>query len=319
MTGGDPVHPLELLSDYLDDELSVEERSRVDRHLAECESCRGDLAALERLARAVGAEATPPAPLELAGRIRRALDEATVRPAVRRRSFVPATIAATVAMVGLLVVVSWRQGEAPMPAVSPDARSKADAVPSPAPAEATRADAPAGPPEGVEQRVVLAPDEDLARAPADAAPPSAPPPAPEVKAKEEDEARDAVARQRPEAFAKSSVPATAAPSARIASPVPCGEGYADTGLRVRWPSPDAAALDRELAQIARDVGGGVVGAGLEAGAVRTLLVPRDRFEEVFFALRARGLSGLDALPTLVPGAACAGVSIVLDAAGEPPR
>jgi len=45
-------------------------------------------------------------------------------------------------------------------------------------------------------------------------------------------------------------------------------------------------------------------------------VPRARFEEVFFALRARGVSGLDDLPVPIPGDDCLALSIAI---AEPSR
>ena len=320
MSGGDPGHPLHLLSDYLDDELSVEARSRVDRHLAECEACRAELSAMNRLALAIGDEEVPPPSLALAGRIGRALDEASVRRPARRRPFVPVTIAATIAAVGLLVVVSWRQGEvpAPVPMAPPEGRSKSQAVPMPPP-PAEREEAPAAPPAEIERKDAFAPELRRAPAPKSDAPQSPSPRAPAQPDIGEEDAQDRLVPPRAEALAKSSDLAAATPSAGAVPAAPCADGYTDTGLRVRWPSPDAAALDREIAQIARDVGGAVLGAGREPAASRALVVPRDRFEEVFFALRARGLSGLDALPTLAPSAACASISIQLDPPGEPAR
>jgi anti-sigma factor RsiW len=104
------AHPRDLLSAYLDDELTLDERHAVDRHLALCERCRKDLLSLKALARAVGEEHVPAVPPELAMRISRRLDEAQVVPIRRRRGFViPATIAATAAAVGILAVVQMRQ------------------------------------------------------------------------------------------------------------------------------------------------------------------------------------------------------------------
>ena len=71
-------HPREGLSDYLDDQLPVEARARVDRHLAECEDCRMELEALRRLKRAVADEQVPPVPLDLQARIGRRSEERRV-------------------------------------------------------------------------------------------------------------------------------------------------------------------------------------------------------------------------------------------------
>lgn len=60
-------HPLDVLSDYLDDDLAPPARASVNAHLAECEQCRvvvADLVALRRTATAWrDAEAAPPADL----------------------------------------------------------------------------------------------------------------------------------------------------------------------------------------------------------------------------------------------------------------
>lgn len=61
------THPLDLVSDYLDDGLDTAARAAVDAHLAECEHCRAvltDLTALRGAATAWrDAEVTPPADL----------------------------------------------------------------------------------------------------------------------------------------------------------------------------------------------------------------------------------------------------------------
>lgn len=60
-------HPLDVLSDYLDDDLAPPDRASVDAHLAECDQCRAvvaDLVALRRTATAWrDAEAAPAADL----------------------------------------------------------------------------------------------------------------------------------------------------------------------------------------------------------------------------------------------------------------
>ena len=68
MSGSGQAHPKEHLSSYLDDQLTLETRAAVDRHLALCEECRADVDALRRLARAVRDEEPPPVPLDLSGR-----------------------------------------------------------------------------------------------------------------------------------------------------------------------------------------------------------------------------------------------------------
>jgi len=98
-------HPREALSGYIDDQLGVEARAAIDRHLAECEDCRAELEALRRLARAVAEEEIPPVPLDLQARIGRSLDAATGVRSRTRRFVVPTTIAATIAAIGILVAL----------------------------------------------------------------------------------------------------------------------------------------------------------------------------------------------------------------------
>ena len=85
MNDAESGHPRGLLSAYLDDELAVEDRSGVDRHLATCEDCRAELEALARLARAIADDSVPPPPPELGAKIGSRLDGATaVRPRDRK-------------------------------------------------------------------------------------------------------------------------------------------------------------------------------------------------------------------------------------------
>ncbi len=158
MTGPDP-HPREALSAYLDDALGIEERSVVDRHLASCEDCRAELAALERLAAAMRAERIPPPPADLAVKIALRLEPGEPVRRGKLRFAVPATIAATLGAIGVLFALRW-QGERPLaPAPLPPPSAQADvkvepqaASPSPAPQReraaqdelaAARADRPA--------------------------------------------------------------------------------------------------------------------------------------------------------------------------------
>jgi hypothetical protein len=78
------------------------------------------------------------------------------------------------------------------------------------------------------------------------------------------------------------------------------------------------ALDR----IARDVGGVGDSRGLADSRPYVLVVPRDRFDEVLSALRARGVTGLAAPPALEKGDDCAAISVALTVvavAPSPPR
>jgi hypothetical protein len=87
---------------------------------------------------------------------------------------------------------------------------------------------------------------------------------------------------------------------------PCA-AWLDSGVSGIWSVSDAAEGRRQLDGMARDVGG----AGLAINGTYRLLVPRDRFEEVFYALRARSIAGLAEPPPLPPGDGCVALAIVL--------
>lgn len=257
MSDGTGGHPREALSSYLDDELGVEERSTIDRHLAVCEDCRVALEALLILARAVRNEGVPPPPVDLAGRIGRRLDGPAIKGPRMRRFVVPATIAATVGAVGLFVALQWREGRL---VPQPQTESKSTTA-------IERETAPAR-----EPSPQLAPGTGAAG----------------------DERRDA-----------------AAPIVTAVPIPPCGDRWLDSRVRGTWASWDtglaAAALDR----MAHDFGGSGVWRGAADGRPYVMVVPRSRFDEAFFALRARGVTGLDELPVLPAGTVCVGISVAL--------
>jgi|SRR5688572_2585190 len=74
----DHVH--ESLLAYVDGELGAPERAEVDRHVAECEACRAELASIERAHAALQTGPWPSAPPDTA---RRAILRATTRPSTR--------------------------------------------------------------------------------------------------------------------------------------------------------------------------------------------------------------------------------------------
>jgi hypothetical protein len=88
-------------------------------------------------------------------------------------------------------------------------------------------------------------------------------------------------------------------------------------VRGTWIVPDPGGAARELDRIARDVGGVGTWRGVADGRPYVLAVPRPRFEEVFFALRARGVAGLVEPPVLADGSDCAGLSIALSVVDPP--
>ena len=335
MNGAGNGHPRERLSDYLDDQLGVEDRASMDRHLAECEDCRVELDALRRLVRAVADERTPPVPVDLAARIGRTLDAATgVRPH-RRRFVVPATIAATIMAIGILVTLQWREGRLELPPVpepvdelkrplerprqgAPRPLVEPEAVPA-VPKE-TKQEAPAR-----EMK-----DEDLRRK-------DETPTAGRFYQKVDKGVASGVEGGVPggvvggvvggvagadeKAAATDSAAmrlAPAAPLAKTSAVSPCVDRWSDSGVRAIWGVPDIDNAATELGVIADAVGGIGLWRGIDDGRPYVIVVPRERFEEVFDALRARGASGLDAPPALDPGTDCKGISVALIAVAPTP-
>jgi hypothetical protein len=125
MSGIANEHPRDQLSPYFDDELQVDERAAVDRHLARCPECREELEAMQRMAAAFASEPVPGMADDLEVRVLHGLDLATILPLRRRGFFVPASIAATLAAVGLVSVIVWKQG-GQLPAGSVTLETKED-------------------------------------------------------------------------------------------------------------------------------------------------------------------------------------------------
>jgi len=302
------VHPRELLSAYLDDELTLDERSGVDRHLALCERCRKDLASIKELSRAVAEEPIPDVPEELALRIARRIDEAQVTPYRRRRGIVlPATIAATIGAIGLLAVVQWRQKEALLQAPA--------SIPAPVEAPAVQPElqklsAPKGQVRDEMKRDAREKDvfqppvrEDDAKAKENVSGGFAP--EPEVApALEPPAAAPSSEPARQEAVKKEAgnEPTAAGARARtlgdvggvvggVPSPV-CAERWVDTGVLATWAVPDVDAAVLDLQGIARARGGRV--ERVEPYTAQfALIVPRQRLAEALADLRRHGATGLE--------------------------
>ena len=344
-------HPRELLSDYLDDQLGVEERTAVDRHLVACEDCRAELDALRQLARAVGAEAVPPVPSELAARIGRGVDAATIVRFPRRRFVVPATIAATLGAIGLLVALQWREGHLGVPATPAPQEQETDRaldelkranLPSvPVASENTSKARQVRPEKETTARDALDKDAKLADEPVMRAlskqkkdegveggveggvPGGVPggvvggvlggPASGEAVESVGDERRDRGASK----VMNQEVAVAPAPAVKSALVTSCADRWSDSGLRGSWGVPDVDEAERQLGRIAHAVGGIGLWRGVAEGRPYVVVVPRDRFEEVFFALRARGVTGLEGPPTLAEGTDCAGISIGLTVVEEP--
>jgi hypothetical protein len=348
-------HPHELLSAYLDDELGVEERAGVDRHLADCEACREDLASLRRLAGAVAEEEVPPVPADLAERIGARIDAAKVRP-FRRRIVVPVTIAATLAAVGLVVVYQWteprpiREARQPAPAetlkqVERDELAKSAA--GPAETLSPRAGEPAGPP-------TVPPTARQDR------PAFAPAPAPELQADKKADVAGAVEGKEKAALkslgyvsgvaggaadraaseerarakdenamappAANRIAAQAPAAAATAKPAlddvasPCGDRWVDTGVVGTWVVGDMQPALRDLDAVAARFAGRGSSEPVLRGEPYEIVAPRARYAELLAHLRAKGVTGIDAPATLPPGDACVrqriSIQVVL---GTPPR
>jgi hypothetical protein len=331
-------HPRDLLSAYLDDELGLEERASVDRHLAGCEDCRDEFEALRRLARALSEDSVPPVPADLEERIGRRLDAATVVRLRRWRFVVPATVAATLGALGLLVALQWREGpigvptaptpapaSAPVPVSKKQELDRAMPMKEIAPSDALRKDLAAAP----EEKAKVKPD---VNAPA-AAPVGVPAgtvggveggvgggvPGGSVAGEpsSQDARRERAAAAKLANEAPTLMQPASVPSARSVTRSPCAEQWSDSGLRATWSVQDVAVAVRELSRMAGDVGGIGVWRGVAEGGLYMLVVPRGKFDEVYFALRARGVDGLAAPPAVAPGNDCAGISIVITAAASP--
>jgi len=322
---GGSVHPRDLLSAYLDDELALDERHAVDRHLALCERCRRDLLSLRALAHAVAEEPVPAVPPELSMRISRTLDEAQLAPIRKRRGFViPATIAATAAAVGILAVVQMRERIAQAPA--PILEAPKASAPAAVPEERTRDEAKEDRPADVLTKDVFQP------------PPSAvvvPQRQADVKAKQNEAGGFApVPGSEPPPVVAEAVPAPPAPTApepqgRLAAPferdaakkeagaereqavagararldslgyvagkasTACAERWVDTAVLASWSVTNADAALRDLEGIARATGGRVERVEPYPSQF-ALIVPRAQLSTLVADLRRHGVSGLEA-------------------------
>ncbi len=348
-------HPRDLLSDYVDDELSLEARTSVDRHLASCEGCRDHLESLRRIARGLSEERLPPVPIDLEAKIARRIDAATTARRRLPRFALPLSIAATIGAVGLLIAVQWRQGHLGVPPpveTKPEAPAMKElgaprepAPPPPARETEPRWSAPAERQKKeaahelldkdaklkTDQLVEGARERDLNNEP--------------VSGREgvtggvvggvaggverEVEAGASVRDERldREAARKSAEPAGAATASALSAPTVaakgalvsgCADRWSDSGVRGRWQVPDVSRAAQDLDRIARDVAGASQWRGIADGRPYLLIVPRSRFDQVYDTLRARGVQGLEAPPTLGPGDDCAAISIGLAPSSEAP-
>lgn len=340
MSGSANGHPQDRLSEYLDDELTIEERAAIDRHLASCEDCRSHLDGLRRLARAIAEAGVPPVPADLHEKIGRRLDEATVLRPRRWRFALPATIAATISAIGILIAVQMREGrlppsvpESPHPSEVDLGKVRSDApLPAPPPA-------PAAAPPSRDERVAETrkaktdsdalgtrdrPESDLERAPqpkdlravmggvasgGDAAVEEGIGGAHENRVSAAREAAGQMAAvDQASRLATAPAPASAAKAETVSI---CVDRWSDSGVRGAWEVADPIASARELNTMAHDAGGIGLWRGIADGRPYLLIVPRSRYEEIFYALRARGIAGLVDPPVLAPGDDCTALSITI--------
>lgn len=342
MSGSANGHPQDRLSEYLDDELSIEDRSAIDRHLASCEDCRSHLEALRRLASAIGEEPVPPLPADLHEKIGRRLDEAAVLRPRRWRFALPATIAATISAIGILIAVQWREGRLAPPNEQEAARQTearedkklSDAAPMGAPTATPTLLPPAAPapppPPARDERFAQVPKEktDLDAALKREGPKDTGTVVGGVAGSAEDALEEdtggahenrapapaappqasAVDRAEPGRFLQKQASMAAAPASI------CNDHWSDSGARGTWEVPDPVSTARELDAIAHNVGGLGLWRGVDDGRPYLLIVPRARYAEVFHLLRARGISGLTDPPTLAAGDGCTALSITITSA-----
>jgi Putative zinc-finger len=306
-------HPRELLSAYLDDELDLEQRAAVDHHLADCAVCRDDLESLSALASAMAVEPVPPVPDDLAVSVGARIDAATVVPFRRWRWILPASIAATIAAVGLLVAFSWRDGRVydSVRAVPEDnlARRSDELLPAPAPAAPPPAVQEEGAPASVasagkaktSDNVPAAPTEPRYVRPSSVGYVAGGSESAERKKEVPEVAKDLDALRRPE-------PAAAPPAGMIAGrqatvipsaptialpPSNCAENWLDAGSVGTFSVRDAQAAERDLAAVASAHGGTGEMRRWAEGDTYGIVVPASRFGELVSALKAKGVTGLD--------------------------
>ena len=143
-------HPHELVSAFSDQVTTPQETARLQEHLRNCPECRQWLHDLNALATAVGEEAVPPPPPQLAAKIRQRIEAGSASiPSPRTVSFwrspFPPAMAATILMAATIVLI-WRREtvppNAPVTQAVPSSAAGSKSATGPVPAEPSAPSAP---------------------------------------------------------------------------------------------------------------------------------------------------------------------------------
>jgi hypothetical protein len=293
---------LELLSAWIDGELSAEERAEMERRLAREPDLRRELAALAALAR-VPLPEPPPPPADLAERIRRRRASARARTTRRWQRWLPAAAGLAAALVvGVLVRETWiGPGGPDLPVVAERsevaARDTADEVVAEEPARPEPAPPAARAPEPVRE------------------------PAP---ARQEETTGAAETKQRPARTAGPDAAADEAPAPAEKAPAApeSTEMFAATdALRLppctsTWPAPQpwkASAPDEErLARTLATIAGRHGGSASRRGERWQLVVPVAAWPAVRAELAGAGLAPPERPETPPADADCVRIEVVAE-------
>jgi putative zinc finger protein len=135
VTGRREDHPRELLSAYLDGELTGAEQAAVAAHVADCASCRTLLDDYRALAASATREEPPPFPVDLRSRIRLSLEARRTSEAPRHGRRIGSYRLGLAAAAGIVLVIGlWATRREPVPppsspiasSAAPDTRGRSD-------------------------------------------------------------------------------------------------------------------------------------------------------------------------------------------------
>ena len=331
MSGWAGEHPRDLLSSFLDDELTAAERAEVEAHLSACSECREHLLSLRALSSALREQPVPPVPAGLEDRIGRRLDTETVVP-FRRRFAIPATIAATIAAIGLVSVVVFEERRNPEPPVfAPPAPHAATPQPTPQAENLRRLEEGKDnkklddePRASQRQKSELESRRSVAKEKTAPAPPPAPPVARDELAKApspvpEGGVAGGVERDALSYVGNAPVPAekqaraaqaVAAPSTAFAAGCPDEVGIADAPVDGTWLVGDTDEATRRIAVLALKLGGRLMPRDAHEPMTLVVEIPAARYPSFITGARAMDVLGLDDVRT-VQAAGCVRQRIVL--------